>query len=98
MRKSDSLLENLMPKILRDLEKIDEYLDLARELKKAVKHKGDSDTICIWCTWNSPQSFELEDLDQRKVRDYTDCSIVEISQNIEKSLKTREDLLSLRLQ
>ena len=26
-----------------------------RELKKAMEHEGDGDTICVWCTWNNPQ-------------------------------------------
>ena len=33
-------------------EKMNKYLDLARELKKTEEHEGDSDTNCSWCTWN----------------------------------------------
>ena len=22
-----------------------------------MKHEGDSDTYCNWCTWNNPQRF-----------------------------------------
>ena len=31
------------------------YLDLTKELKKTMEHKGDSDTNCNWCNWNNPQ-------------------------------------------
>ena len=36
-------------------EKRDNYLYLARELKKTVEHEGDGETTCRWCTWNVPQ-------------------------------------------
>ena len=35
---------------LKEYEKKDMYLDLARELKK---HEGDNYTNCDWCDWNS---------------------------------------------
>ena len=65
---------------------IDKNLDLARE-QKTVKHKGDSDTICSWCTWNSPQKFGKEILgigSQRKNQDHPHHSI-KICKNTEKS-------------
>ena len=31
------------------------YQDLARELKKVVKHESNGHTNCIWCTWNDSQ-------------------------------------------
>ena len=34
---------------------IDKYLDLARELKRTVKHENDMDTNCNWCAWNGRQ-------------------------------------------
>ena len=34
---------------LRECEKKDKYLDLARELKKTVEHAGDNYTNCNWC-------------------------------------------------
>ena len=34
---------------LKEKEKKDKYLDLARELKKTVKHESDGDTNCNWC-------------------------------------------------
>ena len=36
---------------LKECEKKDKYLDLARELKKAVEHAGDNYTNCDWCFW-----------------------------------------------
>ena len=36
--------------------KRDKYLDLARELKD-MEHRGDADTNCNWCAWNSPQKL-----------------------------------------
>ena len=38
---------------LKECEKKDEYLDLARELKKTMEHVGDNYTNCNWCVWNS---------------------------------------------
>ena len=38
---------------LKECEKKDKYLDLARELKKTMEHEGDMYTNCNWCVWNS---------------------------------------------
>ena len=38
---------------LKECKKIDKYFDLARKLKKTVKHAGDNYGICNWCVWNS---------------------------------------------
>ena len=38
---------------LKECEKKDKYLDLARELKKTMKHAGDNYTNCNWCVWDS---------------------------------------------
>ena len=32
--------------------KREEYLDLARDLKKAVAHESQGSTSCNWCTWS----------------------------------------------
>ena len=40
---------------LKENEKMDKYLDLARELKKLWNMKSESDTNCSWCTWNGPK-------------------------------------------
>ena len=36
---------------LKESEKKDKYLDLARELKKTVEHESDNYTNCNWCSW-----------------------------------------------
>ena len=38
---------------LKECEKKDKYLDLAREWKKTVEHADDNYTNCNWCVWNS---------------------------------------------
>ena len=40
---------------LKECEKKDKYLDLAKELKKKKKmeHEGDNYTNCDWCFWQS---------------------------------------------
>ena len=38
----------------KDRHVLESYLTV----KKAVKHEGDSDINCNWCTWNSPKVFD----------------------------------------
>ena len=38
---------------LKECEKKDKYLDLARELKKTMEHACDNYTNGNWCIWNS---------------------------------------------
>ena len=38
---------------LKECEKKDKYLNLARELKKTMEHEGDNYTNCDWCFWYS---------------------------------------------
>ena len=44
------------------------YLDPARELKKHVEHKGDSDTNGGWCSWDNSRKMVkgLVDLEIRE--------------------------------
>ena len=37
---------------LKECEKRDKYLELARELKKTMEHEGDRYTNCDWCLWH----------------------------------------------
>ena len=37
---------------LKECQKKDKYLNLARELKKTVEHAGDNYTNCDWCFWH----------------------------------------------
>ena len=52
---------------LKECEKKDKYLDLARELKKTMKHAGDNYADCDWCIWysnyNNNLSKRQEDLE-----------------------------------
>ena len=34
---------------LKEFQKRDKYLELARELKKTMEHEGDNYTNCDWC-------------------------------------------------
>ena len=48
---------------MKEIAKIEKYLDLARQQKKkkkkkAMEHEADSDTICGWCTWNGSKGPE----------------------------------------
>ena len=65
---------------------------------KNVEHVDDADASWKRRTWNDPKRIEkkIETVgNQRRNRDYSDYSIVDISQNNE---KIPGDLLSLRLQ
>ena len=73
---------------LKECEKNDKYLDLARELKKTMKHEGDNNTNCDWSFWYSNQRIikvtgGLGIL--RMSGDHPNYSIIENGQNTEKS-------------
>ena len=73
---------------LKESGKKDKYLDLARELKKTMEHKGDHYTNCEWCFWYSHQSIIKGTGGLRgwmTSGDYPNNSIIENSQNTEKS-------------
>ena len=36
---------------LKECEKKDKYLDLAREFKNFMEHENDNYTSCDWCFW-----------------------------------------------
>ena len=40
--------------IIKESKKRDNYLDLARELKKTMEHEGDGDTNCNRCASEQP--------------------------------------------
>ena len=72
---------------IKENEKRDQYLDLARELKKTMEHEGDGDIKCKWCTWNDPQRLgkEIEGVGNlRTIGDHQNYMIVNIGQNTEK--------------
>ena len=73
---------------IKENEKRDQYLDLARELKKGMEHENDGDNYCNCCAWNGPQRMGkgIGRLGNwRTNRDHPDDSIVKIGQNTEKS-------------
>ena len=73
---------------LKEREKKDKYLDLARELKKTVKHESDGDINCNWCFWYSHQRIDSGTGglgNKRTSREHPNYSFVEISQNTEES-------------
>ena len=73
---------------LKEKEKKDKYLDLARELKKkTIEHEGDNYTNRDWCFWSSNQRIikGTGKLGGRRTSgDYPDDSIIENDQNTEK--------------
>ena len=50
---------------LKECEKKDNYLDLARKLKKTIEHEGDNYINCDWCFWHSTKGLlkGLDDLE-----------------------------------
>ena len=67
---------------LKECEKKDKYLDLARELKKTVEHAADNYTNCNWCVWYSNQWITKG---TGGGGEYPNDSIIENVQNTEKS-------------
>ena len=80
---------------IKENEKGDKYYDLARELKKDMEHRSDSDTNCKWYAQNNPQRFGkgAGRVGKRGTsRDHPNYSI------LGRILETLGDLLSLKLQ
>ena len=83
---------------LKESEKRNKYLDLARELKETMEHESSGDTNCKWCTWYSHQRIGTvtEGLGNKRTSgDHPKYGIVEISQNTKKSPGNLRRLLSL---
>ena len=73
---------------LKECEKKDKYLDLARELKKTVEQAGDNNTNCNWCVWNNNKMITKETGELGSCRtsgDHLNYYIIENVQNTEKS-------------
>ena len=74
---------------LKESEKKDKYLDLAREMKKkTVEHENGSYASCNWCSWYSDQRIATKTWElgnKRTSRSHACYSIAEIGQNTEKS-------------
>ena len=73
---------------LKESEKKDKYLDLARDLKKTVEHERDDYLNCNKCSWYSYQRIDTKTGglgNKRTSGDHPNYCICEISQNNEKS-------------
>ena len=78
-------------------QKIDKYLDLARELRKTVENEDDDDNNWCWFAWNSPKCFERKQ-EKLVIRGSTQAiQIVDIDENTEKVPETLRVLPSQRL-
>ena len=74
---------------LKESEKKDKYFDLAREREKTVERENDDYTNDNWCSWYSYQRVDTgtEELGNKRMSGHhLNYSIIEIGQNIEKSL------------
>ena len=69
---------------LKESEKRNKYLDLARELKKTMELENDSDTNSNCGTWISHQRFGTRTGNKRTGRDHPSYNIIKTSQNNEK--------------
>ena len=86
---------------LKESEKKDKYLDLARELKKTVEHEREDYTNCNWCFRYNHQKISTGTGglgNKRTSGDNPNDGIAEISQNTEKSPGDLRRLLSAKLQ
>ena len=73
---------------LKESEKKDKYLDIARKFLKTVGYKSDDYTDCNWCSWYSYQRIDTKTGgpgNNRTSRDYPSQRIIKIGQNTEKS-------------
>ena len=85
---------------LKESEKKDKYLDLARELKK-LEHLCNDYTNCNWCSWYCHKRIDTETGGLRNKRtsgDHPNYWLTEIARILRWVLETWEDLLSLKLQ
>ena len=78
---------------IKESEKRDKYLDLARKLKKkkTIADDGEGDTNWNWCTGNKPQrigkgTWRLRN--QRTIRDHPEYSILRAAKILRRILET----------
>ena len=72
---------------LKEKEKKDKYVDLAKELKKNMEHESDVYTNCNWCSWYSHQRNDKGTGwlgNKRTSVDHPTLSIMENGPNTEK--------------
>ena len=85
---------------LKESEKKDKYLDLARGLKKTMEHEGDNYTNCDWCFWYSNKGLlkGLDDLEVGgRVETIQTTALLKTSRILRRVLETWGDLLPLKL-
>ena len=71
---------------MKEIKKQNKYLDLAKELKKPVKHVGYGDTYRNWSLWNSlPGILKRYWGNRRSEEELKRSRTAEIGQVIEKS-------------
>ena len=73
---------------LKEIQKRDKLIDLAKELKKTMQHESDSDTYCNWCTRYSHQRIGTGTGrlgNKRTCGDHPNYCIAEIDQNTKTS-------------
>ena len=70
---------------IKENEKGDKYLDNAKKLKKTMKHEGDCDTNCGWCTFQMIEKGTRRLVNKRTSGDHPDYSIIKITPKTEGS-------------
>ena len=73
---------------IKESEKIDNYLNLAREQKTTLEHAGDSGTSCSWRTLSTLHKIGMgigTVGDPRKNQDHSDYRLIEIEKSPEKT-------------
>ena len=84
---------------IKESEKRDKYLDLARKLKQSMEYEDDDDANSNWWTWNDSQrlSKRAGAVGNRRMSvDYPNYRIVEVGQNTEKSPRNLRRLVTQR--
>ena len=82
---------------LKECEKRDKYLDLARELKKTMEHEGDNYTNCDWCLWRG-NSRIIKGPGRFGVETIQTTALLKTVRILRRVLETWGDLLSLIFQ
>ena len=77
---------------IKEKEKRDKYLDLAREQKQTMGHEVNNDTNCNRCTCNDPQRLE-----ELKVGGRAETIKTIALLRSDRILETWRDMLSLKL-
>ena len=83
---------------LKESEKKDKYLDLARESKKTMEHEGDDYTNHDWCFWYNNKRIIKRTGGLESWRTGGDHPLLRTARILRRVLETWGDLLSLKLQ